>query len=201
MTEHEQLTLIGAGGHGKVVADVAESCGFRDIAFVDQAWPQRKHNGRWPIVGDGSNPLTGKTFSSIGDNQARENSLMMRHIEDSPILIHPSCTISPSAKLGQGTLCVAGTIINADSLIGQGVILNTTSSVDHDCVIGNFVHISPGARLAGGVTVGERSWIGIGAVIREGITIGKDVVVAAGAAVVQDVADGMRIGGVPARPL
>lgn len=167
------LRIIGGGGHGKVVAETALACGYDDIAFLDQRWPEQTRTGRWPVVGV---PAQG------------------------PVLAHPSAILSPSATIGAGTLIVAGSILNADARLGMGVILNTGASVDHDCEIGDFAHISPGARLAGGVRIGARSWIGIGAVVREGVTIGADVMVGAGAAVICDIADGTQVAGVPAKP-
>lgn len=200
-----RIVLIGAGGHGKVVAETAEACGYEDVVFHDQNWPELKSNGRWQIIGapqlpniaDGSEAL----FCSIGNNAVREKIFNEYELEQCPILIHPSTVLSPSARLGAGTLVVAGAIINADARLGLGCILNTACSVDHDCVLGDFVHISPGARLAGNVTIGSRSWIGIGAVVKEGVTIGSDVMVAAGAAVVTDIKDGDRVGGVPAQQI
>jgi acetyltransferase-like isoleucine patch superfamily enzyme len=91
-------------------------------------------------------------------------------------------------------------VVNADSQIGQGSILNTCCSVDHDCILGEAVHISPGVHLAGDVHVGDRSWIGIGAAVRQGVRIGSGVIVGAGAVVVSDVADGLTVIGVPAKP-
>lgn len=190
-----RLRIIGAGGHGKVVADVAQACGYTDIAFVDQSWPARTTHGRWTIIGKDTSdrPL----FCAIGDNTIRAQ------LADPamPVLIHPAAVVSQSAAFGSGTVLVAGVVVNADTTVGRGVILNTACSVDHDCVIGDFVHISPGARLAGNVHVGDGAWIGIGAVVREGVRIGKNAIVAAGAAVIEDVADNARVGGVPAKPL
>jgi len=193
-----KLVLIGAGGHGKVVADTAEACGYRDIVFVDQRWPKQQNNGRWPIVATVDLITDEPLFCSIGDNAVRARIFDELKLKTAPVLVHPSAIISPSVQIGAGTLIVAGAIVNADTHIGAGVILNTGCSVDHDNILEDFVHISPGARLAGGVNVGACSWIGIGAVIKEGVTIGRDVVVAAGAAVVKDVEDGSRVGGVPA---
>jgi len=192
------LILIGAGGHGKVVADTAEACGYQDIVFVDQRWPEQQNNGRWPIVATVDQIPDGLRFCSIGNNAIRARIIEGQKLDAGPVLIHPSAVISPSAQIGAGTLVVAGAIVNADTRIGVGVILNTGCSVDHDNIIEDFVHISPGAHLAGGVKIGTGSWIGIGAVIKEGVTIGRDVIVAAGAAVIRNVEDGARIGGVPA---
>lgn len=197
----KQLVLIGAGGHGKVAADAAACAGWRQIVFLDNAYPQKSSNGTWPVVGRPEDPVDGDLFLTVGRNDARARLWAELAITGSPTVIHPAAVISEHAALEAGVLAVAGAIVNADTRVGRGAILNTGCSVDHDCEIGAFTHISPGARLAGGVTVGERSWIGIGAVVREGVTIGADVVVGAGAAVVHDLRDGVTVGGVPARPL
>lgn len=197
----KKLVLIGAGGHGKVVAETAEACGYSDIVFVDQNWPGQQKNGRWSIIASADGNVSSLKFCSIGHNDIRAQIFEKQKLWNSPVLLHPSAIISPTVQLGAGTLAVAGVIINADVTAGVGTILNTACSVDHDCKLGDFVHISPGARLAGKVSVGSRSWIGIGAVIKEGVTIGKDVIVAAGAAVIDDVKDGARVGGVPAVPI
>ena len=193
-----KLLIIGASGHGKVVADTAEACGFTDIAFLDDVWPEKTMNAHWPVVGVPARERS-PLFCAVGNNQTRARLFDKLCLDDSPVLIHPHASISRYAAIGAGSLVVAGSVVTADASIGRGVILNTGCSVDHDCQIGDFVHISPGAHLAGGVCVGARSWIGIGAAVREGIRIGRDVMVAAGAAVVDDVEDGVRVGGVPAR--
>ncbi len=195
-----QLLIIGAGGHGKVVADTAFAAGFLEISFLDDCWPEKTRNGSWAVSGK---PLNSENsmFCAIGNNAVRERTFTAFDLDNAPVLKHPSAITSPSCQIGQGTLLVAGAIVNADAKIGKGVILNTACSVDHDCVVGDFSHLSPGARLAGNVRIGKRSWIGIGAVVREGITIGDDVIVAAGSVVVNDIKDGVRVCGVPAKEM
>ena len=193
-----RLLIIGAGGHGKVVADTAEAMGYSDIAFLDQSWPEQTANGRWQVVGVPER-RTEPVFCAVGCNNARAHLFDELDLYASPVLIHPAAVLSPTTKLGAGTIAVAGSIVNADASIGYGAILNTSCSIDHDCEIESFVHVSPGARLAGGVRVGQGSWIGIGAVAREGVRIGKNVIVAAGAVVVNDIGDGARVGGTPAK--
>lgn len=192
------LFIIGAGGHGKVVADTAEALGYNKICFLDQAWPKRETNGRWQIVGQPSYAGS-KRFCAIGNNIVRSRMFDSADLYESPILAHPSSVVSPSAQLGAGTFLAAGVVVNADARVECGVILNTGCSVDHDCILFNFVHVSPGARLAGNVEIGSNSWIGLGAVVREGVRIGQNVTVGAGAVVIKDVIDGAQVGGVPAR--
>lgn len=192
------LFIIGASGHGKVVAETAEACGYTEVAFLDQIWPEKTMNAHWPVVGV-PEPDRVPMFCAVGKNNTREQLFEELSLNESPTLVHPNASVSRYVNIGAGTLVVAGSVVNADVSIGRGVILNTGCSVDHDCRIADFAHISPGARLAGNVSVGARSWIGIGAVVREGIRVGSDVIVAAGAAVVSDVEDGARVAGVPAR--
>lgn len=202
----KRLAVLGASGHGKVVADTAQCCGWDEVDFFDDAWPGRTSNGNWLVVGDSATMYARLqnyqgVIVAIGNNVVRQAKLAALIDAAAPVvsLIHPAAVISRYASLGPGSVAFAGAVVNADAKIGFGAILNTGSSVDHDCVLGDTVHVSPGARLAGAVSVGERSWIGIGACVRQLIRIGSDVVVGAGAAVVNDVSDGVVVAGVPAK--
>jgi sugar O-acyltransferase (sialic acid O-acetyltransferase NeuD family) len=202
----KRLALLGASGHGKVVADMAELCGWDEIVFFDDAWPDLRRNGHWDVVGDSEHLLTRLTefqgiFVAIGNNSTRFEKLnwLKKHNASLVTLVHPSSVISRYATIAQGSVVMAGVVVNADARIGEGAILNTGCSIDHDCVLGNCVHMSPGAQLAGGVKVGDFSWVGIGAAVRQLITIGENSVVGAGAAVVKDVPDGVTVVGVPAK--
>lgn len=204
----KRLAILGASGHGKVLADIAQSCGWREVVFYDDAWPARQLNAHWPIVGDSAalfahlSAVDG-TIVGIGNNQVRHDKQRLLAAAGAPLvsLIHPQAVISRHSTIGVGSVVMAGVVVNIDSRIGDGVILNTGCSVDHDNLLGDFVHLSPGARLAGGVTVGDLSWVGIGACIRQMIQIGSRVVIGAGAVVVKPVADGITAVGVPARSL
>ena len=201
-----RLAILGASGHGKVVADIAEQCGWQGVEFFDDAWPNVQKNGVWKVVGD-SKALLAQLGSydgivvAIGDNGIRYQKMQVFKNVGFPLItvVHPSAVVSQHSILGVGSVVMAGVVVNAGTEIGEGAILNTCCSVDHDCKLGDVVHISPGARLAGGVSVGSNSWVGIGASVRQGINIGSDVMVGAGAAVVQNLPDGVSALGVPAK--
>lgn len=196
-----RLVLVGAGGHGRVVADTARCVGWDEIVFLDDSFPERSNNGEWSVIGPSKADIDGPRFVSVGDNLLRNRLWRELLLAECPIIEHPSAIVSHASTLGAGVFVAAGSVVQTGTVVGVGAILNTSCSVDHDCLVGCFAHISPGAHLAGGVSVGDRTWIGIGAVVREGVRIGADVKVGAGAVVIEDIADGLSVGGVPARSL
>lgn len=203
----KRLAIVGAGGHGKVVADTAECCGWEVVEFFEDNWSGRETNGAWRIAGDTSTLLNHAcdydgVVVAIGNNAVRHAKLKELAGAGAQLvsLIHPDATISRYAAIGTGSVVFAGVVVNAGAQVGSGAILNTGCSIDHDCVLGDAVHVSPGARLAGTVQVGSMSWIGVGACVKQSIQIGSHVIVGAGAAVVSDVADLETVVGVPAKP-
>ena len=201
-----RLAILGASGHGKVVADAAELSGWDEVVFFDDAWPQVTSNSVWPVLGntaallDSLDAFAGVAIA-IGNNVIRLDKLKQLREQGAilPVIIHPSAVISRYATLGEATVVCAGVVVNADARVGAAAILNTGCSVDHDCVLADAVHISPGARLAGGVQVGQCSWIGMGAVVRQLLSVGAYSVVGAGAAVVKNVGEHTAVIGVPAQ--
>lgn len=204
-----KLIIIGASGHGKVAADCAQaSRRFSDIHFLDQAYPQQKHNAQWEVVGhadDVANYIASDTlfFVAIGNNAIRARVSAELHALHCSFatLIHPSAQVSKHSEVGVGSLICANATVNIASKIGQGSIINTASSVDHDCEIGDFVHIAPGSHLAGNVTVDEQSFIGIGSAIIQGCIVGRHSVVGAGSTVLSNIAPHTVVAGSPAKKI
>ncbi|HET8655868.1 MAG TPA: acetyltransferase [Longimicrobiaceae bacterium] len=212
----ERFLVWGAGGHGRVVADVVRALGGRVAGYVDAdaaRLGQVVDAGGGRVVstqdgllrtiraGGGYPEGIDAVALAIGSNAARHDCLQQLRGLSAPPLVHLSAVVSPSAAIGPATVVLPRVVINAGAQVGAAVILNTGAIVEHDCVIGDAAHVSPGAVLAGGVRVGERSWVGAGAVVIQGVTIGDDVVVGAGAVVIRDVPDGQTVVGNPARPI
>jgi sugar O-acyltransferase (sialic acid O-acetyltransferase NeuD family) len=199
----KSIAILGASGHGKVIADIAEQSGFTEIVFFDDT--QQGAIEHWKIAGTIENLLTRKKYFdavvvAIGNNQIREEKMRILIAEGAKItsLVHPSATVSKHSSLGIGSIACAGAIIGPFVTIGAGSIINTGASIDHDCQLGEYVHISPGAHLAGNVRVGSRTWIGIGASVNQQLKIGADVTIGASSAVIKDIPSSATAVGIPA---
>lgn len=192
-----RLIIIGASGHGKVIADIAMKNGYKEIVFLDDN-PQILECAGFPVIGKtaDANQLGGDKIVAIGNPAIRER---IQETIPTVTLVHPDAVISRRVTLGEGTVVMAGAVINSDAVIGNGCIINTGASVDHDCRIGDFVHISVGAHVAGTCNIGERTWIGAGATVSNNITICGDCMIGAGSVVVRDITESGTYVGCPAK--
>jgi sugar O-acyltransferase (sialic acid O-acetyltransferase NeuD family) len=200
-----KLIIIGASGHGKVVADIAmKMARWREISFLDDNEDIKSSMGISVIgkVSDVSKYINEyDIFVGIGNNAIRKDiHEKLEGISASiPTLIHPSAIIGEQVELGVGTVVMAGVVINCCTKIGKGCIINTSATIDHDGFIADFVHVSPGVHIAGTVTIESCTWIGVGSSIIQNITITSDCIVGAGSVVVTSLNEKGTYVGVPAR--
>ena len=198
----KKLIIIGAGGHGHVIADIAaEMNTYNEIAFLDD-------NGGvgalYPVLGGvdtAEGYIDGYDFAvGIGNAEVRRRITLNLKAKGASVatLIHPAATVSRSAHIGEGGVVMAGAVINARAVLGEGVIVNTCASVDHDCIVGDYTHISVGAHLCGTVQIGDGTWIGAGATVSNNVNICGGCMIGAGAVVVKDIDISGTYIGVPA---
>lgn len=200
-----RLLIIGAGGHGKVIADIAMNMNkWNSISFLDDNEMIENCMGL-NVVDKSANASKyineADFFVAIGNNIIRETIQIRLETEGASIatIIHPNAIIGRDVVLGLGTVVMAGVVINCSTNIGKGCIINTRASLDHDVEIDEYVHISPGTTLAGGVMVSRYSWLGIGSVVSNNISITSNCTIGAGAVVVKDLLESGIYVGVPAR--
>lgn len=200
MSKEKQLVIIGAGGHGKVAADIARKQGYEIIRFLDDA-PIRGVEGKVSefeiFLGNAD------FFVAIGNSLIRKkitNALQSKGAE-MVTLIHPNAVVADNVKIGKGTVIMAGAVINTDTEIGDGVIINTCASVDHDCQIANYVHIAVGAHVCGTVEIGEHTWVGAGATVINNIHVCDSCVIGAGAVIVHNIDTKGTYVGVPGKKI
>ena len=193
----KSIYIYGASGHGLVVADIARACGYNNIIFIDDGeneYPSLediKKSNEIPITfGIGNNTIRAKLYERVQKSGFEVISL-----------IHPSSIISPSAKIGIGTVVMPSVVVNAKAVIGDGVILNTSCVIEHECIIEDFTHISPNVALSGAVKVGEFTHIGIGSNVIQGIIIGDNAVIGAGSTVVKNIDNFKKAYGNPCREI
>lgn len=193
----KSIYIYGASGHGLVVADIAKSCGYDDITFVDDgdnAYPSfddiKKTTGIPVAFGIGNNTVRKKLFQKVQDSGF-----------DIVTLVHSSAIVSTSAIIGKGTVVMPNVVVNAKATICEGVILNSSCVIEHECLIDDFVHISPNVSLAGDVKVGKYTHIGIGSCVIQGLNIGQNSIVGAGSVVVKDIDDFKKAYGNPCREI
>ena len=207
-----RVLIIGAGGHGQVVADIlmtASRHGADDYpcGYLDQ------NEGLWTkavvdlrvlgSVEECARFAHDAVIVAVGDNRTRKRLFerLSRSLERFAIARHPNAVLSGNCSIGHGSVICAGAIVNTGASVGANVILNTGCSIDHHNVIGDHAHIAPGVRLGGEVKIGQGALVGIGAVVLPGRRVGAWSIVGAGAVVTEDVPDRVVAVGCPARAL
>jgi sugar O-acyltransferase (sialic acid O-acetyltransferase NeuD family) len=201
----DKLLIIGASGHGKVIADIAVRMNkWKSISFLDDDEKIESSMG-FKVIGKLSDTIKYindfDMFVGIGNNVTRE--IIQNRIKTEgasiPVLIHPSAVVGEQVELGNGTAVMAGVVINCCTKVGKGCIINTGSTVDHDNQIEDFVHISPGVHTAGAVNIGKGTWLGIGCIVSNNVNITNGCKIGAGAVVVKNIPEAGTYVGIPVR--
>ena len=203
----QRLAIVGAGGHGRVIADLALHAQlFDSVVFFDDNIKPAGISALGERVGAfdqiaARSGLFDQIIVGVGDNQTRLQISQHCLSQDLSMatIIHPTACVSAHARIGAGSVVFAQSVVNIGSHLGCAVIVNTGVIVEHDAQLADGVHICPGAALAGRVSVGSCSCVGIGASVVNGVAIGADSIVGAGAAVTANLPDRVMAVGVPAK--
>lgn len=198
---YKEHFIFGAGGHGKVIAELIQFNNGKVEAFLDDC-PKSDLMNSIPIISSSfleTNETKLPVIIAIGDNLTRKK--ISRRLSNNIFFscYHKNAFLSSSSVVGEGTVVMPNSIINSNVTIGKHVILNTATIVEHDCNIESFVHISPRATLLGAVNVGEGTHVGSGVIVLPGVTIGKWCIIGAGSVILNDIPDGSIVVGNPGR--
>lgn len=204
------VIVIGAGGHGRVVADAILMSGHIVLGFLEAnpCLHGRTLDDARVLGGDDMLSEYPSEKVKLANGIGSTLSTSARRIVYERLkhggyrfetVCHPSAVIAKSVEIASGGQIMAGAVIQPGAIVGENTIINTGALVDHDCIIGAHCHIAPGVVLSGDVHVGDDCHIGTGASIIQGIEIGAGSLVAAGAVVIQNVPSHAWVAGVPAR--
>jgi sugar O-acyltransferase (sialic acid O-acetyltransferase NeuD family) len=203
MSHSLPVVVFGAGGHGKVVADILLAAGDRVAGFIDDKCAVGSNVSGLTVIGNAAwlAENRSRVALGIGDNAARSRvaDVCLAARAELVSAIHPRAVISASATIEAGAVVMALAVVNPDAVVERGAIVNTGAIIEHDCVVERFAHISPNAALGGGCRVGAFAHLGIGASMLPGTSIGERTVVGGGALVARDLEPSVVARGVPAR--
>ncbi|OCB76561.1 acetyltransferase [Flavobacterium crassostreae] len=194
------MYLFGASGHCKVIIDIIENENKQKIDAILDDNPKNNTLVNSNVIKPDSVKFkaTDSLFIAIGNNYIRKKISQLYKLK-SPVLTHPKAIVASSVKIGEGTVIMAGSIINPDVIINKHCIINTGAIVEHDSVLESFVHISPNASIAGNVEIKEGTHVGIGSCVIQGVKIGKWVTIGAGAVITKNIPDYAVVVGNPGR--
>lgn len=210
-TAANNIIIFGASGHAKVIIDILRLCGgvliagllddFKPIGFECAGIPVLGALNDFPALA--AEHLDTAMIVAIGDNWRRgqivERVRTLGLMTSFPSAIHPSAQIAADVAIGNGTVVMAGSVVNTGTAIGDFCIVNTRSSLDHDSRMGDYSSLGPGVTTGGNVAIGAYSNIGMGAILLPEVHVGRHTVVGAGALVLKSIPDLMVSYGSPAR--
>lgn len=203
MTQGSEFAIIGAGGHGRVVASTLRAAGHEPGGFYDDdpaKWGRTISGVQvWGPIGDMVSSRVSRAVIAIGDNATRRRVAAGLSL-DWVTVVHPMSWVAPEASVGPGTVVCAGTIVQPDAVVGAHVILNSNSVIEHDARVADHVHLAS-ALFGAGASVGEGTLLGMGSIVLPELIIGPWATVGAGAVVTRDVDPDVTVVGIPARPI
>jgi sugar O-acyltransferase (sialic acid O-acetyltransferase NeuD family) len=205
-----QVMVLGAGGHGQVVADIllrahGSGANCKPVGFLDDdAALVGTVIMSLPVLGTISQLhkfCHDAVIVAIGDSHTRADIFHKVKTQGEKVVsaVHPSATLALDVCLGEGVMICAGVVVNTGAVICDDVILNTGCTVDHHNYIGSHAHVAPGVHLGGNVHIGAGAFIGIGTAVIPGCSIGEWAMIGAGSVVTKDIPPYATAVGMPAR--
>ena len=146
-----RLIILGAGGYGQTVADLARQCRrYERVCFLDDNASGPDVVGKCGDFAAFRGPDT-EMYPAFGNNRGRLGWLDRLHEAGIPVasIIHPTAYVSPTAVLGDGCMVLPKAVVNTACTVRRGCIVNCGAIVDHGCVLEEGVHVCLGAVVKG----------------------------------------------------
>lgn len=208
-----KIFIFGASEHAKYTIDIIEQEKKHEIVGVlDDSMPKNSLFEGYRVLGKIENLQecidswqVHKGIIAIGDNFTRLTiyKRIKKLVPNFSFVsaIHPSVILGKNVAIGEGSLLMAGVIINNDTRLGEHTFIGTKTSIDHDSIVEDFASFSPGCTTGGSVKIGYCTAICLSASLIHGISIGRHSVIGAGSIVNKDIQDGVLAYGIPAKPV
>jgi sugar O-acyltransferase (sialic acid O-acetyltransferase NeuD family) len=206
----KRLAIIGSGDLGRLIAHHAQTdrhyvvVGFFDD-FCSAGTPVRG----CPVFGGVSDVVArfqAGDFDELMIGIGYKHLTMRRQLFDRfravlPLgrVVHSSCYVDVSAKVGAGSFLLPGCVLDLNAVVGENVLLNTGCCIAHDSTVLAHTFMSPRVALAGFVQIGEGCNIGINTTVIDNIRIGAGIQTGGGTVVTQSLTKPGLYVGVPAR--
>lgn len=184
-----RLLIIGAGGHGRCVAEAATQSGlFEIVGFLDDAYDKSMVNVGCQLIGKSTDfenhrEKCDSVFVAVGNNILREQ-LSLKLMKSGVIsdnIIHPSAFVSPQVEMGRGCVIFAGSVIGPRTSLGNGVIVNCGAVIEHDASIHDFGHMGINTSMSSGSILGRGAWMKAGSILGHGAHLMDGAVLSMGA--------------------
>ena len=175
----KRLLVVGAGGHGRSVAEAAELSGqFEVVGFLDDDIPIGEVVFKSHILGNVASitnhySVIDQAIVAIGNNAVREK--ITQQLTEAgytmATVVHPCAFVSPTAKVGEGGAIMAGAIVATEALLGVGTIVNCGAVVDHHAMVEDYGHLGVNSSMAGFTVLGRGAWMQAGSAVGYGVTL------------------------------
>lgn len=183
-----RLLVVGAGGHGRSVAEAAELSGqFEVVGFLDDSLSSGAIVQNVPVLGNVTSManhrgIFDQVIVAIGNNTVRERLLQQLTLAGFELatVVHPKAIVSPSAVLGAGSAVMAGAIVGTEAHLGLGIIVNCGAVVDHHATVEDVGHLGVNSSMAGGAVLGHAAWLQAGAALGYGVHVSANTVIPPG---------------------
>lgn len=162
--DKRNLLILGTGQYGQVARETAQAMGcFGKIVFLDDNSPVAVGK----LADYQSFALEyGCAFVAMGNPVLRM--LWLDKLEQAgyelPVLIHPKAYVSPSAKLGKGTIVEPMAVVNTEVVVEIGGLICAGCVVNHNAHIMPVCQIDCNAVVASNAIVPEGTKVPSGTV-------------------------------------